>query len=171
MIEQSAVTEKEEQIRSTLDKLDEALDSSRPLSVEDITVLRKQLKDSQTQVSEQNDRLRQTAEESEALTRRRDELEARLSTLEQDYEELLGQTISNEDELDLSAEPMRNLKAQLEAQFALKRDANVRETNELKAQLENKEKETKELQASIESMKGANEELKVRATRLMLVQS
>lgn len=107
--------------------------------------------------------MRQTAEESEALTRRRDELEARLSTLEQDYEELLGTTISSEDasQMDVSAESMRNLKAQLEAQYALKRDANVRESNELKAQLESKEKETKELQASIESMKGANEELKV----------
>ncbi len=36
------------------------------------------------------DRLRQKQEESDLLTRRKDELESRLSTLETEYEELLG---------------------------------------------------------------------------------
>lgn len=36
------------------------------------------------------DRLRQSQEENEMISRRRDELEARVSTLEADYEELLG---------------------------------------------------------------------------------
>lgn len=36
------------------------------------------------------DRLRQSQEENELLTRRRDELESRVSTLETEYEELLG---------------------------------------------------------------------------------
>lgn len=36
------------------------------------------------------DRLRQTQEENEMHTRRRDELEARITALETEYEELLG---------------------------------------------------------------------------------
>lgn len=36
------------------------------------------------------DRLRQSQEENEIITRRRDELEGRVMTLETEYEELLG---------------------------------------------------------------------------------
>ena len=36
------------------------------------------------------DRLRQKQEESDLITRRKDELESRLSTLETEYEEMLG---------------------------------------------------------------------------------
>jgi kinesin family protein 5 len=41
-------------------------------------------------VRETLDRLRQSQEENEMITRRRDELEGRLSSLEAEYEELLG---------------------------------------------------------------------------------
>ena len=43
-------------------------------------------------VRETLDRLAQTQEENEHLSRRRDELEQRLQTLEVEYEELLGET-------------------------------------------------------------------------------
>ena len=39
------------------------------------------------------DRLRQTQEENEMISRRRDELEGRVTTLESDYEELLGKQL------------------------------------------------------------------------------
>jgi len=42
-------------------------------------------------VRETVDRLRQSQEENEMITRRRDELEARFLALEADYEELLGE--------------------------------------------------------------------------------
>jgi hypothetical protein len=41
-------------------------------------------------VRETVDRLRQSQEENEMMTRRRDELEARVAALETEYEELLG---------------------------------------------------------------------------------
>ena len=46
--------------------------------------------DTQTLIRETVDRLRQVQEENEMHQRRRDELEARISSLETEYEELLG---------------------------------------------------------------------------------
>lgn len=51
---------------------------------------RRQLTEAQSLVRETLDRLRQSQEENEMIIRRRDELEGRLSTLEAEYEELLG---------------------------------------------------------------------------------
>lgn len=60
------------------------------LTQDDLTTIRRQLQEGQTMLRETVDRLRQSQEENEMITRRRDELEARVSTLETDYEELLG---------------------------------------------------------------------------------
>lgn len=63
------------------------------MSEEDLTLLRRQLGEQQTFVRETLDRLAQAQEENEHVTRRRDELEQRLQTLEVEYEELLGKLI------------------------------------------------------------------------------
>lgn len=60
------------------------------LSHDDIVTLRRQLVDGQALIRETVDRLRQSQEENEMHTRRRDELESRISALEAEYEELLG---------------------------------------------------------------------------------
>ena len=60
------------------------------LTVDDVVAARRQLTEAQSLVRETLDRLRQSQEENEMITRRRDELEGRLSTLEAEYEELLG---------------------------------------------------------------------------------
>ena len=60
------------------------------LSHEDIVSLRRRIADSQALIRETVDRLRQVQEENEMLTRRREELEARVASLEAEYEELLG---------------------------------------------------------------------------------
>lgn len=52
--------------------------------------MRRQLSEGQSLVRETLDRLRQSQEENEMVTRRRDELEARVAALETEYEELLG---------------------------------------------------------------------------------
>ena len=49
-----------------------------------------ELSEGQNVVRETVDRLRQSQEENEMLTRRREELEARVASLEAEYEELLG---------------------------------------------------------------------------------
>ncbi len=71
-----------------LDGMDQ--NSSDLLTQDDRTAIRRQLQEGQTNLRETVDRLRQSQEENEMITRRRDELEARVTVLETDYEELLG---------------------------------------------------------------------------------
>jgi kinesin family protein 5 len=79
-------------MRQLIAKLDaiESDTEAPSLTTEDVTQLRRQLAEGQSLVRETVDRLRQKQEESDLLTRRKDELESRLSTLETEYEELLG---------------------------------------------------------------------------------
>jgi kinesin family protein 5 len=79
-------------MRQIIAKLDaiESDPEAPSLTTEDITQLRRQLAEGQSLVRETVDRLRQKQEESDLLTRRKDELESRLNTLETEYEELLG---------------------------------------------------------------------------------
>jgi len=83
------------QILAKLDNIDQ--DSAEALSPEDFTAIRRQLSEGQTMLRETVDRLRQSQEENEMITRRRDELEGRVTTLESDYEELLEKTIHDEE--------------------------------------------------------------------------
>jgi kinesin family protein 5 len=64
--------------------------STEDLSSEDFITIRRQLSEGQNLLRETVDRLRQSQEKNDMLARRRDELEARVTTLETDYEELLG---------------------------------------------------------------------------------
>jgi kinesin family protein 5 len=88
-IQQGAFSEKDEQLRQILAKLDD-VDSASSLSQDDLTSIRRQLYEGQSLVRETVDRLRMSQEESEMVTRRKDELEARVTALETEYEELLG---------------------------------------------------------------------------------
>jgi kinesin family member 5 len=58
-----------------------------------MAAIRRQLGEQQTFMRETLDRLAQTQDENELISRRRDELEQRLQTLEVEYEELLGLSI------------------------------------------------------------------------------
>lgn len=81
------------------------------MSVEDLTTIRRQLAEGQSLVRETVDRLRQSQEENELVTRRRDELEGRLAALEAEYEELLEKTIHDEETSNVDlAESMTDLK-------------------------------------------------------------
>lgn len=77
-----------------MNKLDGIDAPAGPLSAEDLTAIRRQLADGQNLVRETVDRLRQSQEENEMISRRRDELESRVAALETEYEELLGNIIS-----------------------------------------------------------------------------
>ncbi|RDB21391.1 Kinesin heavy chain [Hypsizygus marmoreus] len=157
---QGAFSEKDEQLRQILAKLD-SIDSPDSLSTEDLTAIRRQLSEGQSMVRETVDRLRQSQEENEMVTRRRDELEARVAALETEYEELLEKTIHDEETSDVDlAESMADLKVKLEAQYAAKRDAHLSEVSDLKQQLEMRSNEVRSLNASIDSLKSVNEELK-----------
>lgn len=92
---QGAFSEKDEQLRTLLVKLD-ALDgdAASSLSSEDLTAIRRHLSDSQTVLRETQDRMRNVQEENEVLVRRREALEERVQELENEYEELLGDLCS-----------------------------------------------------------------------------
>jgi len=113
-------------MRATLAKLDS--DVSGGLSADDLAALRRQLGEQQTFMRETMDRLAQTQDENVLISRRRDELEQRIQTLEVEYEELLGmyipgtvglhsaypssteKTIHEEETHDGGAESMQELK-------------------------------------------------------------
>ncbi|KAI6109000.1 P-loop containing nucleoside triphosphate hydrolase protein [Pisolithus croceorrhizus] len=160
---QGAFSEKDEQLRQLLSKLD-SVDSEITLSsltVDDVVAARRQLSEAQSTIRETLDRLRQSQEENEMVTRRRDELESRLTTLEAEYEELLEKTIQDEETSNAGiAQSMAELKNKLEAQYAARREASIAEASDLKQQLELRGNEIRSLNATIESMKNVNEELK-----------
>jgi kinesin family protein 5 len=91
-LQQGTFSEKDEQMRQIIAKLDaiESDPEASSLTAEDATQIRRQLAEGQSLVRETVDRLRQKQEESDLITRRRDELESRLSAVETEYEELLG---------------------------------------------------------------------------------
>jgi kinesin family protein 5 len=91
---QGAFSEKDEQLRTLLMKLD-ALDGddASTLTADDVTSIRRHLADSQTVLRETQDRMRNIQEENEVLVRRREALEERIQELEAEYEELLGASI------------------------------------------------------------------------------
>lgn len=92
-----------------LDSFDE--DSGASLTAEDLTLLRRQLSESQSLIRETADRLRQSQEENELAVRRRDDVEQRLATLEAEYEELLEKTIHEEETSNADlADSMNELK-------------------------------------------------------------
>ncbi|KAL1707259.1 putative kinesin-1 [Schizophyllum commune] len=155
-----AFSEKDDQLRAILNKLD-SMDSAGALTGEDLTAIRRQLSEGQNVVRETVDRLRQSQEENEMLTRRREELEARVASLEAEYEELLEKTIHDEETSNADlAESIADLKTKLEAQYAAKRDAHLSEMVDLRQQLEMKTNEVRNLHATNESLKSVNEELK-----------
>lgn len=84
------ISKKEQQIRDTLLKLETIGDNSSPLTMEELSTLRRELSDSKTLVTQHEQTINELHYENEHLTRKRDELEIRLTTLELEYEELLG---------------------------------------------------------------------------------
>ncbi|GAA5893338.1 hypothetical protein JCM6882_008008 [Rhodosporidiobolus microsporus] len=151
------MSEKEAEIRASLSRLDDAVQSDKPLSADDIAMLRRQLEDSSVSLREQGDRTKQVQEENELLLRRRDELEQRLATLEQEYEELLDKTLADDERADSAN--VQDIKNKLEAQYAMKLDAALTDANDLKQQLELKAQEVKNTTATLEQVRSANAEL------------
>ena len=90
--QQGTFSEKDEQLRLVLTKLD-SIDSAAgvsTLTVEDLTHLRRQLSEGQALIRDTLDRLGQKQDENDMIARRKEDLEARLAALEAEYEELLG---------------------------------------------------------------------------------
>jgi kinesin family protein 5 len=93
---QGEISEKDEQLRAMVTKLD-AIDSAEgvsSLSYDDIQSIRRQLVDAQNATNDAIERLHQVQHENEMIARRRDEVEQKLSVVEADYEDLFGKLCS-----------------------------------------------------------------------------
>ncbi|QRW14368.1 kinesin motor domain protein [Ceratobasidium sp. AG-Ba] len=158
-----SMSERDEQLRGMVSKLD-AIDSEESLknvTLEDIQYVRRQLVESQNVTQDAIDRLRQVQEENDMISRRRDEVEQRLATVEADFEDLFEKTINSEESSKLNAgESMAELKSKLEAQYAAKREAQAAEINDLRQQLEQKSNDIRLMNNTVETLKGVNDELK-----------
>lgn len=87
-----AASERDEQVKAALTKLEQAIDSQTPLSTEDLATLRQHLND--THVMSRRQALHNN-EDYEALQRRKDELELRVAALEQECEDLFDKGIAD----------------------------------------------------------------------------
>ncbi|KAK4051377.1 hypothetical protein OIV83_002861 [Microbotryomycetes sp. JL201] len=152
------VSEKEAEMRASLAHLDTALADGR-LSPEDVTRLRRQLEDSHMMVREQQTRSKQVQESNEILQRRKEELEARLATLETEYEALLDNAVHDDRDADRDSAQWQSMKDKLEAQYALKLDTALNEISDLKQQLELKAQESKTVSTALDSLRSSHAEL------------
>ncbi|KAG9295474.1 hypothetical protein G9A89_013503 [Geosiphon pyriformis] len=158
------ISAKEKQIRDTLLKL-ESIDGhgSPALTQEELVSLRRELADSTSLVSQHEQTISELHYENEHLTRKRDELEIRLTTLEIEYEELLDKTIADEEansKIDIT-ETLQELRAKLEGQYSAKKEVQQKEIEELKFELEKKNEELHKLNSALGELKRANQELQV----------
>ncbi|GES86895.1 kinesin heavy chain [Rhizophagus clarus] len=155
------ISKKEQQIRDTLLKLETIGDNSPQLTTEELSTLRRELSESKNLVSQHEQTINELHHENEHLTRKRDELEIRLTTLELEYEELLDKTIAEEEannNIDIS-ETIAELRGKLEAQFVAKKEVQQKEIDELKQELEKKNEELHKLNSALADLKRVNEEL------------
>ncbi|CAG8567315.1 5047_t:CDS:10 [Diversispora eburnea] len=93
------ISAKEKQIRDTVLKL-ESIDSAQEnvtINIEELISVRHELAESKALVSTHEQTINELHQENEHLTRKRDELEYRLNSLELEYEELLDKTIAEEE--------------------------------------------------------------------------
>lgn len=159
------ISKKEQQIRDTLHKLETiGGENNTTLTVEELSTLRRELADSKNLVAQHEQTINELHYENEHLTRKRDELEIRLTTLELEYEELLDKTIAEEEannNIDIT-ETIAELRGKLEASFVAKKEVQQKEIDELKQELEKKNEELHKLNSALADLKRANEELQVK---------
>lgn len=87
------ISAKEKQIRDTVLKLEsiESTEEVATINTEELAAVRRELAESKALVSTHEQTINELHQENEHLTRKRDELEIRLNSLELEYEELLGE--------------------------------------------------------------------------------
>ncbi|CAG8457193.1 6083_t:CDS:10 [Paraglomus brasilianum] len=157
-----AISQKEKQIRDTLKKFDSLdTDGKATLTVEELAAIRRKLTESETTITQHEQTIAELNYENEHLTRKRDEADIRLQTLELEYEELLDRTIAEEEansSIDIG-ETIQELRSKLEAQYAAKKDVQQKEIDELRQELERKNEELHKISSSLSDLKREKEDL------------
>ncbi|KAF7721131.1 hypothetical protein EC973_005378 [Apophysomyces ossiformis] len=158
------MTEREKQINHTLEKLD-GEQRSIAISEEELAKLHQDLSESRNLISQHESAIEKLNKEKEALAGKKTELETRLAALEVEYEELLDKTIAVEEHENEPSSDVVNtvteLKAKLENQHTANREAQEKEIEELRKELEQKHETSKKLSEAVEELKKANEKLQM----------
>ena len=140
-------SENEKKIRQVIDRVDQLTENQNEgvdISFDDLKNLRAQLVETQGIVRQAGLSLNERTDQEAEAAKRRDELEARLLAIEQEYQELLEQSLGESD----SAE----LKERLEKAFNNKRDVELKVLEELKLELTKKTEENDKLKANVEDL-------------------
>ncbi|GAA5808547.1 hypothetical protein MFLAVUS_001938 [Mucor flavus] len=157
------INEKERQIRESLLRIE--TEGHGSLSLEDLVALRRDLTDSKVLLDQHARTITDITYEKELLDKKKVELDGRLGTLEQEFEDLLDKTIAEE---EISArksadmeETITNLKSKLESQYASKKESQEKEIDDLKAEISSKNENLHKLTGSLSALKDANEQLQL----------
>ncbi|KAF7731242.1 hypothetical protein EC973_000658 [Apophysomyces ossiformis] len=155
------INEKERQIRIALNKLDDG--NSASLSIEELVSLRHDLAESKVLLEQHAKTINDLTFERDNLQNKKLDLESRLGSLEQEYEDLLDKTIAEEeaaarDKIDIT-ETISELKGKLEAQYASKKEMQQKEIDDLKRELDRKNDDHHKLSKSMADLKSANDQL------------
>ncbi|ORZ20530.1 kinesin heavy chain [Absidia repens] len=157
----SEIGEKERQIRGALSKLDGNENGS--LTIEELVSLRRELAESKVLLEQHTKSVDDLTFERNALDKKKIDLEGRLGSLEVEYEELLDKTIAEEEaqaqkNVNIS-DTITSLKGKLEAQYAVKREVQQKEIDELKKELDRKNDSHQKLSIALTDLKAANDQL------------
>ncbi|KAJ9060783.1 hypothetical protein DSO57_1027176 [Entomophthora muscae] len=152
---------KEQELRNTMASLD-SIEGKEAISDSEARVLRDELARSKQQIEEDAQVIIDYQRNNVYLTKKCEEIEARLTSVELEYEEMLEKTIADEEETAaMSHEAIVELKAKIEAQYNSKKEIHLQEITELREQLESKSSELKTMKSTLSELKHVNEELKI----------
>ncbi|KZT59011.1 kinesin-domain-containing protein [Calocera cornea HHB12733] len=153
------LSDKDEQLHATLTKL-AAIDSDdgvHALTLDDISLVRRQLAEEHEALRDATDKLQELQEENALLSKRRQDLERRNAQIEADMEDVFAKYEAKEGHADSA---YTELKSTLESQFTTKLESQQSEIEDLQRQVEAKTRDIRNLGAELDSAKGVNEELK-----------
>ncbi|KAJ3056456.1 hypothetical protein HK097_006775 [Rhizophlyctis rosea] len=166
----ASMTDKEKQIRNTLAQLAHMKENLQPPTTpEEIEAQHLELLEAKTQLAQQESliddllaKAKIAQEDAALLSKRKEELESKLSSLEQEYEELLDKTIQEEEQNGTAEEvsAFEDLKAKLESQYNTKRETHEKEVEDLKSQVSRRDEEISRLQNSVADNQKLTDELK-----------
>ncbi|KAL1922387.1 uncharacterized protein VTP21DRAFT_9926 [Calcarisporiella thermophila] len=151
------LSERANQMRETLSKHE----ADSGAQSEELASLRKEVCELRAIVEQHTRTIEELHRENDGLMRKRDELELRLNNMELEYEDLLDKTIAEEEarsDMDIAA-TIQELKTKLEAQYSSKREAQEKEIEELRRELEKKNEGMHRLNATVLDLRRANDEL------------
>ncbi|MCJ1356993.1 MAG: Kinesin heavy chain [Icmadophila ericetorum] len=140
-------SDNEKKIRSCIEQVDAIYETSAAGEMvvpESLHQIRTQLVETQSVVRQAELNLHAQAEHGEHRSRRREELESRLSAVERDYQEILERNLSGAD--------IEEVKSRLHASYSNHQESQLDTTESLRQDLEHKIKENTRLRSTVEDL-------------------